>query len=65
VDDEVNPYEDWGSPAIASTATQRDLALWQAQSQVFAACMEGLGFRLEPAAGQSARDPASALPRAF
>ena len=65
VQEEVNPYEDWGSPAVASTATERDLALWQAQSRVFDACMEALGFRLEPAREPSTGDPTRALPRAL
>ena len=65
VEEEVNPYEDWGSPAVASSATERDLALWQAQSRVFAGCMEALGFRLEPVREPSTGDPTRALPRAF
>ena len=65
VDDEVNRYEDWGSPVGRTSATERDLALWQAQSEVFSACMEELGFRLERAQDRSARDPTRALPRSF
>lgn len=63
VEEEVNPYEDLGPVVGFSTRVERDMALWEAQTEAYIACMKRRGLSVTP--DEAARETAKIMPRAL